>query len=72
MRGKRVDGTANGYCFNEVSGKDFLTAIKRALSGWHDKGLWRRLQTQGMQRDSGWQQTALRYRSLYKDVLRKA
>lgn len=67
-----ADGTANGYCFNDISGKDLLVAIQRALSGWHDKTLWRSLQTQGMRRDSGWKPTALRYRSLYEEVLRKA
>jgi len=66
-----ADGTANGYCFNEVSGKAFLTAVQRAVSGWHDTALWRRLQAQGMQRDSGWKHTAARYRQLYEEVIRK-
>ncbi len=63
------DGTANGYCFQEISGTELLNAIVRATSGWHDPALWHRLQAQGMRRDSGWKPTAGRYRSLYDGVL---
>jgi starch synthase len=61
-------GTANGFCFGEPSGPALLGAIRRAVSAWHDRPVWRQLQANGMSQDFGWSRTAARYRALYEEL----
>ena len=42
-----------------------LQAIRRAVSAWHDKLIWHKLQRNGMALDFGWSKAAAAYRSVY-------
>jgi starch synthase len=63
-----ADGTANGFAFEWPVAQALLGAIRRAVSAWHDRSLWRNLQGNGMKRDFGWARTANRYRALYEEL----
>jgi starch synthase len=60
-----ANGTANGFVFAEAMPEALLQAIRRAVSAWHDKALWHKLQRNGMALDFGWSKAAAAYRSVY-------
>jgi starch synthase len=64
-----VKGTATGFVFLEASAAALLAAIERALRTWHDPEAWRRLQTNGMNREFGWRVSAQRYRELFEALV---
>lgn len=64
-------GTANGFVFREANPQALLDAIRRAVTAWHDKSLWRKLQRNGMVIDFGWNRAAAAYRSIYAGLVQK-
>lgn len=66
-----ADGTANGFAFTEPSAQVLLETIRRALSAWHDKALWRKLQRNGMLLDFGWAKAAEAYRMIYAGLAKR-
>lgn len=60
-----ADGTANGFVFGEATPAALLEAVRRAVSAWHDKGLWHKLQRNGMMQDFGWSKAATAYKAVY-------
>lgn len=65
------EGTANGFSFTEPSAQALLGTIRRAVSAWHDKPLWRKLQRNGMLLDFGWSRAAEAYKGIYADLAKK-
>lgn len=63
-----ADRTATGFAFDDVSARSLLGALGRALAAYHEPLTWRRLQLEGMSRDSGWKASATAYLSLYRDA----
>jgi len=63
-----ADGTANGFVFREATPAALLDAIRRAVSAWHDKPTWRRLQGNGMALDFSWANAARAYLETYTDL----
>lgn len=63
-----IDGV-NGFTFAEPTAEALLGAIRRAVSAWHDKPTWKRLQTDGMARDVGWSNPASQYAAIYGKLL---
>jgi starch synthase len=63
-----ADGTANGFVFEEAVPPALLQAIRRAVSAWHDKALWHKLQRNGMALDFGWSKAATAYKAVYASL----
>ena len=61
-----VAGTANGFVFHDAQPAAFLSAIDRAIAAWHDRPLWRRLQSAGMHLDFSWAHAAEKYMEVYQ------
>jgi starch synthase len=65
----RLNGTGNGFKFNEFRADKFLEKIYEALFAYHDKDAWRTLQSNGMTVDNSWENAARKYMSLYQMTL---
>lgn len=61
----------NGFSFNEYSGYALTDAIERALKHFRDKKIWKRIQTNGMNRDYSWEKSAKKYIELYNKAIFK-
>lgn len=61
-----VQGTGNGFKFNEFRADKFLEKIYESLFCYYDKDAWRRLQWNGMTEDNSWQNAARKYFALYQ------
>jgi starch synthase len=61
-------GTATGFSFTELSAPAMLACLDRALDAYAQPFNWRRLRRQGMAQDFGWQTSAQRYLSLYREL----
>ena len=59
----------NGFSFYEYSGKALLDTVKRAISDYHNKPVWRKIQKNGMIKDFSWKHSATEYIKLYKRTL---
>jgi len=62
-------GEATGFVFDEESADALVSAVGRALAAFADRGLWRRVQSNGMRRDFSWAAAARRYAEVYERVL---
>lgn len=61
-------GTANGFVFDDASGRALAARITEACSVFRDNALWLQLQQRGMAQDFSWADSALRYESLYRSI----
>ena len=60
-----VSDNVNGFVFTEADSDVLYATLQRAVTAWHDRPRWRRLQLDGMARDHGWSDPARRYRQIY-------
>ncbi len=60
--------TGTGFRFDTPDGTGLIWALDQALAAWHDKGAWRALQRNGMQRDFSWEASARAYERLYRSL----
>ncbi len=63
------DGSATGFVMYGNDAEALLATIHRAVGHWHNPGLWRRIQENGMHRDFSWQRAAQGYLDLYRQLL---
>ncbi|MDT3737814.1 MAG: glycogen synthase GlgA [Denitratisoma sp.] len=63
-----ADGTANGFVFNDATPEALFQTIRRAVSAWHDKALWHKLQRNGMVLDFSWSKAATAYKAIYAEL----
>lgn len=68
ISGKKVKGT--GFLFNRYDEKDLFNSIKKALSFYNKKDVWKKIQINGMKQDFSWKNSAQKYKSLYKRILK--
>ena len=59
------DHPNNGFLFEEISTDALNDSVERSLNHFHDRSLWRKFQTNGMQQDFSWEKSALDYAKLY-------
>jgi starch synthase len=59
----------SGFTFSDYNAHDMLYTIKRALSFYHDKNIWRKLVKRVMEQDFSWDKSASKYEELYKKIL---
>lgn len=60
--------TASGFVFDVMTPQSFLATIKRALTTYANRRLWRSLQRNAMHQDFSWKKSALAYRSIYQKI----
>ena len=58
-----------GFVFEDDTVKEFLKAIKEALSVYENKKHWQSLQRNAMAQDFSWKGSALKYTELYRSLL---
>lgn len=68
ISGKKVEGT--GFLFNRYDKKYLFNLIKKSLSFYNKKGIWQKIQINGMKQDFTWKKSAKKYKSLYKRILK--
>lgn len=61
----RVNGSGNGFKFNEFSGQRFVEKIYESLFAYADPEVWGRIQSNGMTADNSWESAARKYVDLY-------
>ncbi len=61
-----ANGTANGFVFSTATPEALWESMLRSAVAWHQPPVWRRLQRNGMARDSSWAKPALQYADLYR------
>lgn len=61
----RVNGSGNGFKFNEFSATRFVEKLYEAVYAYADPETWRRIQYNGMNEDNSWESAARKYVDLY-------
>jgi starch synthase len=64
-----ADGTATGFVFDTADSATLLETIERALSSYRKPAQWKKIQSNGMARDLGWDASARAYRDVYRSLL---
>ena len=59
-------GTASGFLFREPTADALFDAVERAVTCFHVRRTWRRIQRAGMGRDFSWASSAGQYVALYE------
>ena len=65
------DGTASGFVFSGMTAENLFAAIQRAVGLYHDRCKWKILRKNCMVKNSGWENSAEVYRSIYLKVLKR-
>ncbi|MCK5682415.1 glycogen synthase GlgA [bacterium] len=63
------NGTGNGFKFNDYLVEDLKKTLIEALSTYQQPRLWHKLRANGMRCNFSWNQSAKKYRELYKSIL---
>lgn len=61
-------GEGNGFTFSNFNAHDMLYTIRRALSFYKNKSVWRKLVTRAMESDYSWARSAFQYNQLYAQL----
>jgi starch synthase len=64
-------GTGTGYKFERYEAGELLDAIRRALAGYANHTLWRKIMKNGMASDYSWEASARQYIHLYRGLSKK-
>ncbi|MDP2827513.1 MAG: glycogen synthase GlgA [Sulfuricellaceae bacterium] len=64
-----ANGSATGFVFKHATAHRLQECIERAISAWHDKEIWQKIQQNGMRRDFSWNRSAAEYMALYENLL---
>ncbi|UOA10101.1 glycogen synthase GlgA [Methylobacter sp. S3L5C] len=59
---------ATGFVFNQATSGSLMEAIKRALIVYSQPEIWKQIQTNGMQKDYSWNNSAKEYMGLYEQL----
>ncbi len=62
---------ADGFAFDDYSATQFLKTVQFAVSTYKQKGVWKKLQLNGMSRDFSWDVSAAKYKELYEKAIRQ-
>lgn len=65
-----VAGKATGFTFQKMRAEEFLAAIQRAITAYHDQPLWRSIQRNGMRSNFSWEKSARQYLDIYRTLLK--
>ena len=59
---------STGFLFNEISSKDLIKTLNRALTIYEQPEIWRAIQINGLKQDFSWQKSAQRYSQAYLEL----
>lgn len=62
--------TGNGFVFKDYSAHAMIDAIRRAITKFSDKKLWREIQLNGMKENFSWDISARKYYDLYRQLIK--
>lgn len=65
----QATGEGNGFSFTNYNAHDMLHVIEYALSVYEDKGVWKNLMLQAMNRDFSWNKSAKEYLKRYQELM---
>ncbi|MDO4720141.1 MAG: glycogen synthase GlgA [Peptostreptococcaceae bacterium] len=65
----QATGEGNGFSFTNYNAHDMLHVIEYALSVYEDKGVWKNLMLQAMNRDFSWNKSAKEYLKRYRELM---
>lgn len=60
-----------GFKFSPVTTQNLADALRRAHATFQDKAAWYRIQQNGMSMDVSWQDRAMHYANLYREIVRR-
>jgi starch synthase len=61
----------NGFSFEPYNSQDLLYTIERALYFYEDKETWNFIMKEAMESDNSWENSALKYKELYEELIEK-
>ncbi|HWP81877.1 MAG TPA: glycogen synthase GlgA [Bacteroidota bacterium] len=64
------NGKGTGFKFEKYDSKELLKTIQRAIKVYHQPEEWKKLMRNGMQKDFSWENSAKKYVSLYRELLK--
>ncbi len=67
-----VSDLEDGFKFYEKSSSDMLKAIRKAVEFYEDKRLWDSIVKKGMKKAILWKDSARKYISLFREIIKKA
>ncbi len=62
-------GTATGFVFNAFNADAYRRALRRAFALWSRQEYWTRVRQAAMRQRFGWDDAAVRYLAVYRDVI---
>ncbi len=65
----KYTGEGNGYSFRNYNAHEMLTTIEKAVELFKNKEAWRGLQVNAMTSEISWKESALKYKSLYEELI---
>jgi starch synthase len=65
------DGTGTGFKFKKYDGAELFKVIKKAIKVHSDKKIWRKIMKSGMAQDFSWINSAKKYITLYKKLIKE-
>lgn len=70
IRDKSVRKKQTGFLFEHASAEDLAAAVRRSLTIFKRKKVWRSIQVNGMVQDFSWERSAKQYISIYNQITR--
>lgn len=65
----KFTGEGTGFSFYAYNAHDMLNTLRMALELFADKGVWYKLVLNAMKLDFSWNESAIKYENLYKELL---
>jgi len=63
-----LNGNRTGFVFEKYSVKELIKTIRKSLTFYKNKKIWRKIQINGMKQDFSWEKSAKKYLSIYKKL----
>ena len=67
----KYNGVGNGFGFKNFNSSELMQIIEYALTIYSDKNAWNNIIRQAMDSDNSWEKSAMQYKWLYEDVVKR-
>ena len=67
----KYTGIGNGFEFKNFNSNELMQIIEYALTIYDDKDAWNNIIRQAMDSDNSWEKSAMQYKLLYEDVVKR-